>query len=222
MYNWPFSDLEHFYYTWFAPSYSETISFGVVVKSTNRAFRKHILYIPLLIFVHHTGLQMQKNDKKWCFYTFSFFRNHPVNFQATLPILSNYSVNLVCLGPVSQQKLEVLEQISGHKVQLKSKSHKKRTSVSIMFQFPPQIVLGCSNSKWYLNLVFHPLNTSCKNQEPTRHEHNVTAFYTKLYWFHHGRSLPRTFSPLTFSITEPSQLHSSSAIVLLVSVIMHL
>ena len=81
-----------------------------------------------------------------------------------------------------------------------------------MFQLPPQIVLGCSNSKWYLNLVFHPLNTSCKNQEPTRHDHNVTAFYTKLYWFHHGRSLPRTFSPLTFSITEPSQLHSSSAI----------
>ena len=66
MYNWPFSDLEHFYYTWFAPSYSETISFGVVVKSTNRAFRKHILYIPLLIFVHHTGLQMQKKlQKKW-------------------------------------------------------------------------------------------------------------------------------------------------------------
>ena len=88
MYNWPFSDLEHFYYTWFAPSYSETISFGVVVKSTNRAFRKHILYIPLLIFIHHTGLQMQKkNDKKWCFYTFSFFRNHSVNVQATLPIL---------------------------------------------------------------------------------------------------------------------------------------
>ena len=45
------------------------------------------------------------------------------------------------------KKLEVLEQISGHKVQLKSKSHKKRTSVSIMFQLPPQIVLGCSNSK---------------------------------------------------------------------------
>ena len=101
MYNWPFSDLEHFYYTWFAPSYSETISFGVVVKSTIRAFRKHILYIPLLVFVHHTGLQMQKNDKKWCFYTFSFFWNHPVNFQAPLLILSNYSVNLVCLGPVS-------------------------------------------------------------------------------------------------------------------------
>ena len=113
------------------------------------------------------------------------------------------------------KKLEVLEQISGHKVQLKSKSHKKRTSVSIMFQLPPQIVLGCSNSKWYLNLVFHPLNTSCKNQEPTRHEHNVTAFYTKLYWFHHGRSLPRTFSPLTFSITEPSQLHSSFVSIML-------
>ena len=58
-------------------------------------------YLPLLIFVHHTGLQMQKYEKKWCFYTFSFFRNHPVNFQATLLILSNYSVNLVCLGPVS-------------------------------------------------------------------------------------------------------------------------
>ena len=32
------------------------------LKSTIRAFRKHILYIPLLVFVHHTGLQMQKND----------------------------------------------------------------------------------------------------------------------------------------------------------------
>ena len=84
--------------------------------------------------------------------------------------------------------------------------------MSIIFQHPPQILLGCSNSTWYLNLVFHPLNTSCKNQEPTRHEHNVTAFYTKLYWFHHRRSLPRTFSPLTFFTTEPSQLHSSSAI----------
>ena len=60
MYNWPFSDLEHFYYTWFAPSYSETISLGVIIKSAIRAFRKHILYIPLLVFVHHTGLQMQK------------------------------------------------------------------------------------------------------------------------------------------------------------------
>ena len=70
MYNWPFSDLEHFYYTWFAPSYSETISLGVNVKSAIRAFRKHILYIPLLVFVHHTGLQMPKNAKKWCFYTF--------------------------------------------------------------------------------------------------------------------------------------------------------
>ena len=110
------------------------------------------------------------------------------------------------------KKLEVLEQIYGHKVQLKPKSHKKRTSLSIMFQLPPQIVLGCSNNKWYLNLVFHPLNTSCKNQELTRHEHDVMAFYTKLYWFHHGGSLSRTFSPLTFSITEPSQLHSSCAI----------
>ena len=81
------------------------------------------------------------------------------------------------------KKLEVLEQIYGHKVQLKSKSHKKRTSLSIMFQLPP-------NNKWYLNLVFHPLNTSCKNQELTRHEHDVMAFYTKLYWFHHGRSPP--------------------------------
>ena len=82
-------------------------------------------------------------------------------------------------------------------IQLKSKSHKQRTSLSIMFQLPPQIVLGCSNNKWYLNLVFHPLNTSCKNQEPTRHEHNVTAFYTKLYWFHHGRSLPSLFFSFT-------------------------
>ena len=126
MYNWPFSDLEHFYYTWFAPSYSETISFGVVVKSTIRTFRKHILYIPLLNFVHHTGLQMPKNDKKLRFYTFSFFRNHPVNFQATLLILSNYSVNLGMSWACIIKKLEVLEQISGHKVQLKSKSHKKR------------------------------------------------------------------------------------------------
>ena len=74
MYNWQFSDLEHFYYTWFAPSYSETMSFGVVVKSTVKAFRKHILYIPLLIFVHHTGLQMQKKIKKSAVFTlFHFF-----------------------------------------------------------------------------------------------------------------------------------------------------
>ena len=105
--------------------------------------------------------------------------------------------------------MEVLEQISGHKVQLKSKSHKQK---NVREHNVSAIVLGCSNSKWYLNLVFHPLDTSCKNQEPTRHEHNVTAFYTKLYWFHHGRSLSRTFSPLTFSITEPSQVHSSCAI----------
>ena len=51
-----------------------------------------------------------------------------------------------------------------------------------------------------------------KSLKKTRHEHDVMAFYTKLYWFHHGHSLPRTFSPLTFSITEPSQVHSSCAI----------
>ena len=107
MYNWPFSDLEHFYYTWFAPSYSETISFGVVVKSTNRAFRKHILYIPLLIFVHHTGLQMQKKWQKVMFLHFFIFSEPSCKFSSYigpsyyLPILSNYSVNLVCLGPVS-------------------------------------------------------------------------------------------------------------------------
>ena len=71
---------------------------------------------------------------------------------------------------------------------LSRKVIKRRTSLSIMFQLPPQIVVGCSKNKWYLNLVFHPLNTSCKNQELTRHEHDVMAFYTKLYWFHHGRS----------------------------------
>ena len=41
---------------------------------------------------------MTKSD---VFTLFSFVRNHPVNFQATLLILSNYSVNLACLGPVS-------------------------------------------------------------------------------------------------------------------------
>ena len=71
-------------------------------KEYKQGFQEtYTLYTFTHFCTHHTGLQMQKNDKKWCFYTFSCFRNHPVNFQATLPILSNYSVNLVCLGPVS-------------------------------------------------------------------------------------------------------------------------
>ena len=37
---------------------------GIVLLSTIRAFRKHILYIPLLVLVNHTGLQMPKNEKK--------------------------------------------------------------------------------------------------------------------------------------------------------------
>ena len=86
MYNWPFSDLEHFYYTWFALSYSETISFGVVVKSTIRAFRKHVLYILYLYsFLYITrASKCQKMTKSYVFTLFSFFPNHPVNFQATL------------------------------------------------------------------------------------------------------------------------------------------
>ena len=110
------------------------------------------------------------------------------------------------------KRLEILEQIYAHKVQVMSKVIKRRTSVSIMFQLLTQIVLGCSGIKRYLNLVFHPLNTSCKNQKPTQRGRDVTAFYTKLYWFHYGRSLKRTFSKTSFSITEPSQLRSSSAI----------
>ena len=47
--------------------------FGVVVKSTNRAFRKHILYIPLLIFVHHTGSKCKKMTKSDVFTLFHFF-----------------------------------------------------------------------------------------------------------------------------------------------------
>ena len=38
------------------------------------------------------------------------------------------------------KKLEVLEQISGHKVQLKSKSHKKGTSVSGDPTYAPAII----------------------------------------------------------------------------------
>ena len=85
-------------YTWFAPSYSETISFGVIVKSAIRAFRKHYT---LYTFTRVCTSHGPPNAKKWCFTLFSFVRNHPVNFQATLLILSNYSVNLACLGPVS-------------------------------------------------------------------------------------------------------------------------
>ena len=91
MYNWPFSDLEHFYYTWFAPSYSETISFGVVVKSTIRAFRKHYT---LYTFTHFCTSHGPPNAKKMTFLHFFIFRNHPVNFQATLLILSNYIVSI--------------------------------------------------------------------------------------------------------------------------------
>ena len=154
----------------------------------------------------------KKMTKSYVF-TLFHFSEPSCNFQATLLILSNYSVNLVCLGPVIIKKLEVLEQISGHKVQLKSKSRKKITSVSIMFQLPPQIVLGCSNSKWYLNLVFHPLNhilqksgaNSAWSQCDGRFIQYYTGFITDV--LSHGRS-----RPLTSSITEPSQLHSSSAI----------
>ena len=58
-----------------------------------------------------------------------------------------------------------------------------------MFQLPPQILLGCSNSKWYLNLVFYPLNTSCKNQEPNRHEHNVLNPFLKTYQVRNVRDI---------------------------------
>ena len=63
MYNWPFSDLEHFYYTWFAPSYSETISLGVIVKSAIRAFRKHIY--TLYTFTRFCTSHGSPNAKKW-------------------------------------------------------------------------------------------------------------------------------------------------------------
>ena len=91
-------------YTWFAPSYSETISLGVIVKSAIRAFRKHIVYIPLLVFVHHTGLQMTKNDKKLRFYTFFICSEPSCKFSSYITDI-NYSVNLACLGPVSLKKL---------------------------------------------------------------------------------------------------------------------
>ena len=70
-------------------------------KEYKQGFQETYTLYTFTHFCTSHGPQMQKNDKKLCFYTFSFFRNHPVNFQATLPILSNYSVNLVCLGPVS-------------------------------------------------------------------------------------------------------------------------
>ena len=104
------------------------------VKSTNRAFRKHILYIPLLIFCTSHGPPNAKKWQKVMFFTLFHFSEPSCNFQA-LTIVSMWYV----LG-LYHKKLEVLEQISGHKVQLESKSHKKRTSVSIMFQLPPQIV----------------------------------------------------------------------------------
>ena len=72
-----FSIHEHFYYTWFAPRYSETISFGVVVKSTNRAFRKHILYIPSLIFVQDTGLQMPRRMTEEVMFLHFFIFSEP-------------------------------------------------------------------------------------------------------------------------------------------------
>ena len=110
------------------------------------------------------------------------------------------------------KQIGVLEQMCGLKVQLSQKVIKRRTSVSIMFQLPPQIVLGRSNSNWYLHIVFHPLNTSCKNREPIRREPDVTAFYMKLYQIHHGRSLPTDVLTTDFFITELRQLHLSIAI----------
>ena len=71
-------------------------------KEYKQGFQEtYTLYTFTNFCTSHGPPNAKKNDKKLCFYTFSFFRNHPVNFQATLPILSNYSVNLVCLGPVS-------------------------------------------------------------------------------------------------------------------------
>ena len=84
-----------------------------------------------------------------------------------------------------------------------------------MFQLPPQIVLGCSNSKWYLNLVWVPLNTSCKNQEPTRHEHNVTAFFIQNY-------IGFITDVLTIDFFHHRAQSQLIQVVLLVSVIMHL
>ena len=146
MYNWPFSDLEHFYYTWFAPSYSETISFGVVVKSTIRAFRKHIYFIYLYSFLYITRASKCKTmtTSDVLLTLFHFFGTilyiFKLHYWYYLTIVSIWYVGL----GLYHQKLEVLEQISGHKVQLKSKSHTKRMSMSIMFQLPPQIILDCS------------------------------------------------------------------------------
>ena len=96
-------------------------------KRVQTGLSGNIYFIYLYSFLYITrASKCKKMTKSECFYTFSFFRNRPVNFQATLLILSNYSVNVVWSWACIIKKLEVLEQISGHKVQLKSKSHKKK------------------------------------------------------------------------------------------------
>ena len=56
---------------------------------------------------------------------FHFFQSHPVIFKATLLMLSQFIIHLVCLGTCIIYKLGVLEQVYGLEVQLKPKSHKK-------------------------------------------------------------------------------------------------
>ena len=125
MYNWPISDLWHFYYTWIAPRCSETIYFGIIVKSAIRTFRKHILYIGLSIFYITQVSKCPKMAKIYDFTLFPFFQSHPVIFKATLLMLSQFIIHLVCLGTCIIYKLGVLEQVYGLEVQLKPKSHKK-------------------------------------------------------------------------------------------------
>ena len=111
------------------------------------------------------------------------------------------------------KQLEVLEQISGHKVQLKSKSHKEKNVRE------HNISASTTNCTWLLKQQVVPKSSVPPTQHILQKSGANSAWtqcdgvlYKIIPGFHHGRSLSRTFSPLTFSITEPSQLHSSSAI----------
>ena len=108
------------------------------------------------------------------------------------------------------KRLEILEQIYAHKVQVMSKSQKKKNvrkhsapNTNCTRLFRHQAVPKSS---------FPPTQHILQKSEADSAWSRCDGVYTKLYWFHYGRSLKRTFSKTSFSITEPSQLRSSSAI----------
>ena len=70
-------------------------------KEYNQGFQETYTLYTFTRFCTSHGPPNAKKWQKVMFLHFFIFWNHPVNFQAPLLILSNYSVNLVCLGPVS-------------------------------------------------------------------------------------------------------------------------